>query len=51
MPTCQTALRRHREPGGWQDQETELEAADAGDHAEAAEKIEEGVADARPDCQ
>ena len=38
-------IRLSYEPSGWQDQERELEAADADDHEEAEEKIEEGVAD------
>ena len=43
-------IRLSYEPAGWQEQERELEAADADDHAEAEEKIEEGVADAaRPE--
>ena len=33
------------EPDGWHAQEAELETADADDHAEAKEKIEEGIAD------
>ena len=38
-------IRLSYEPEGWQEQEAALEAADADDHEEAAEKIEEGVAD------
>jgi endonuclease/exonuclease/phosphatase (EEP) superfamily protein YafD len=39
-------IRLSYEPSGWHEQEKELEAADADDHAEAEEKIEEGVQDA-----
>ncbi|WP_310395088.1 endonuclease/exonuclease/phosphatase family protein [Hymenobacter sp.] len=39
-------IRLSYEPSGWNEQEAELETADADDHAEAEEKIEEGVADA-----
>ena len=39
-------IRLSYEPSGWQAQEAELEAADEADHAEAEEKIAEGVADA-----
>jgi endonuclease/exonuclease/phosphatase (EEP) superfamily protein YafD len=39
-------IRLSYEPSGWQTQEKELEPADADDHEEAAEKIEEGIADA-----
>ena len=35
-------MRLSYEPEGWQQQEAELEAADADDHAEAAEKIADG---------
>ena len=43
-------IRLSYEPTGWHEQEKELEAADHSDHAEAEEKIEEGVAEAtRPD--
>ncbi|WP_201978580.1 endonuclease/exonuclease/phosphatase family protein [Hymenobacter rubidus] len=38
-------IRLSYEPSGWQEQEAELEAADADDHEEAEEKIEEGVED------
>ena len=39
-------LRLSYEPSGWQQQEAELEVADADDHEEAEEKIEEGLVDA-----
>ncbi|MFC7669393.1 endonuclease/exonuclease/phosphatase family protein [Hymenobacter humi] len=39
-------IRLSYEPSGWHEQERELEVADAGDHQEAEEKIEEGVAEA-----
>ena len=39
-------IRLSYEPDGWQHQERQLEHADADDHREAAEKIEEGIADA-----
>ncbi|MBF9237834.1 endonuclease/exonuclease/phosphatase family protein [Hymenobacter sp. BT683] len=39
-------IRLSYEPNGWHEQEKELEQADAGDHQEAEEKIEEGVAEA-----
>ena len=38
-------IRLSYEPEGWQQQEAELEAPDADDHAEAEEKIEEGIDD------
>ena len=38
-------IRLSYEPEGWHEQERELETADAGDHQEAAEKIDEGVED------
>ena len=38
-------IRLSYEPHGWHEQERELEAADADDHEEAREKIEEGVED------
>ncbi|MBF9223597.1 endonuclease/exonuclease/phosphatase family protein [Hymenobacter ruricola] len=38
-------IRLSYEPSGWQEQELELEDADADDHEEAEEKIEEGVED------
>jgi endonuclease/exonuclease/phosphatase (EEP) superfamily protein YafD len=38
-------IRLSYEPSGWQEQELELENADADDREEAEEKIEEGVAD------
>ncbi|MDB5268619.1 MAG: hypothetical protein JWP58_1659 [Hymenobacter sp.] len=38
-------IRLSYEPQGWHEQENELEAADADDHEEAEEKIEEGVED------
>ncbi len=37
-------IRLSYEPEGWQDQETELEAADEDDQQEAAEKIADGIA-------
>ena len=39
-------IRLSYEPEGWRDQNAELEHADADDHQEAEEKIEEGVAHA-----
>ncbi|WP_426061545.1 endonuclease/exonuclease/phosphatase family protein [Hymenobacter sp. B1770] len=39
-------IRLSYEPSGWQDQEKQLEAADAGDHEEAEEKIVQGVTEA-----
>jgi endonuclease/exonuclease/phosphatase (EEP) superfamily protein YafD len=39
-------IRLSYEPNGWHAQEAELEKADADDHEEIEEKIEEGVADA-----
>ena len=38
-------IRLSYEPQGWQEQENQLEAADADDHQEAEEKIEEGIED------
>ncbi|MBD2766650.1 endonuclease/exonuclease/phosphatase family protein [Hymenobacter sp. BT664] len=39
-------IRLSYEPSGWQEQEAELEQADADDHVEAAERIEEGLEEA-----
>ena len=39
-------IRLSYEPEGWHEQEQELENPDASDHAEAAEKIDEGMEDA-----
>ncbi|SFQ01936.1 endonuclease/exonuclease/phosphatase family protein [Hymenobacter arizonensis] len=39
-------IRLSYEPSGWQDQEQQLEAADADDHEEIEEKIVEGVTEA-----
>jgi hypothetical protein len=39
-------IRLSYEPTGWREQTEELEMPDAEDRQEAAEKIEEGIADA-----
>jgi len=39
-------IRLSYEPSGWQEQEAELEQADADDHAQAQERIEEGLEEA-----